>query len=227
MSWLDTFAEIRETDWSKVPAPQREAKANEVVTITSYASAASMAVPVPFVDLALLMPIHSAMVMTVGKIYGRALSSTEAKRVAMELGAVAGMTLAGHAAITALKKLIPIAGWALAAASAGSSFAITWGFGQLTIEYFEHPELSRDDLSKIFKDAMAEGAKVFSKDAFDRFRAEDHEEVEDPAEAVVDRAASGPEAPAPAAETSRGASAPEPEEDGPKRESMRPKKRSL
>ena len=38
MSWLDTFSEIRSTDWSKEPEPEREKKAREVVTITAYAS---------------------------------------------------------------------------------------------------------------------------------------------------------------------------------------------
>ena len=219
MSWLDTFAAIRETDWSKVPEPERETQAREVVTITAYGSAASSAVLVPFVDLALLLPIHTAMVMTVGSIYGRKLSSAEAKRVAVELGAIAGVTLAGHAALSLVKKLIPGLGWVTALATAASSFAITWGFGQLTVAYFKHPELSREDLTKVFKDAMAEGANLFSKDAFDRFRSEHADEVPQP-EPEAEPEAAAPEA----------SDAPEPEaspEDHEKAESMRPKKRSL
>lgn len=221
MSWLDTLAEIRERDWDKVPEPEREDAAKEVITIASYGSAASSAVPVPFVDIALLLPIHTVMVMTVGAIFGRSLTKTEAKRVAVELGAIAGVTLAGHAAITALKKLIPGVGLVTAVASAASSFAITYGFGQLTLSYFKHPELSREDLAKIFKEAMAEGGKLFSTDAFDAFRSENPDEA--PKEP-----ASGPEAPAERAEAKTEAAEPEPtEEQVEKRESMRPKKRSL
>ena len=106
MSWLDTFTEIRSTDWTQVPQPEQDKKAREVVTITSYASAAAAMVPVPLVDLALLLPFHSAMVMTVGHVLGRSVSEAEAKRVALELGAVAGVTVAARAGLTALKKLV-------------------------------------------------------------------------------------------------------------------------
>ncbi|MEQ8272997.1 MAG: DUF697 domain-containing protein [Deltaproteobacteria bacterium] len=225
MSWLDTFAEIRERDWSKASDEERSVKGGEVVAIAAYASAASQAVPVPLVDLALLLPIHTTMVMTVGKIFGRDLSATEAKRVAVELGAIGGLTLAGHVAISALKNLLPPAKWVLTAASAASSFAITWGFGQLTIAYFERPELSREDLSKIFKDAMAEGSKVFSKEAFDRFREEQDEQVEDPAEAVETRSGDSDQE-APAAKKADPSKPSEPA-DPSTRESMRPKKRSM
>ena len=168
MSWLDRFSDIRSRDWSEVPAPEREAMAREVVQMTAYASAAASVVPVPFVDLALLLPFHTAMVMTVGHVYGRTLTDAEAKRVALELGAIAGVTLAGRAAVSVLKKLVlPGIGGLLAAPA---SFGVTWAFGRLTIAYFADPDLSREDLTSVFKDAMKEGTKHFSKEAFDRFR---------------------------------------------------------
>lgn len=136
--------------------------------MTAYASAAATAVPVPFTDLALLLPFHTAMVMTVGHVLGRTLNDAEAKQVALELGAVAGLTLAGKVAIGVLKKfLLPGLGGFLAAPA---SFAVTWAFGRLTMAYFKNPEQSREDLNTVFKDAMREGAKHFSKEAFDRFR---------------------------------------------------------
>ena len=136
--------------------------------ITAYASAAAAVVPVPFTDLALLLPFHSAMVLTVGHCLGRKLTDAEAKRVAIELGTIAGATIAGRVAIGVLKKFVfPLVGGLLAAPA---SFAVTWAFGRLTIAYFRDPNLSRDDLNSIFKDAMKEGSKNFSKEAFDRFR---------------------------------------------------------
>ena len=168
MSWLDRFEEIRSRDWSQAPAPDREEMAREVVQMTAYASAAASVVPVPLVDLALLLPFHTTMVMTVGHVFGRNLTDAEAKRVAVELGAIAGVTLAGRAAISVLKKLVlPGIGGLLAAPA---SFAVTWAFGRLTIAYFKDPDQSREVLNSIFKDAMKEGTKHFSKEAFDRFR---------------------------------------------------------
>lgn len=173
MSWLDTFKEIRSTDWSQVAEPARDAKAREVVTITAYASAAAAMVPVPFLDLALLLPFHSAMVMTVGHVLGRSITEAEAKRVALELGAVAGVTVAARAGLTALKKLVlPGIGGVLAAPA---SFAATWALGRVTIAYFHNPELSREELRTVFKDAFSEAGEHFSRETLERFRKNDAE----------------------------------------------------
>lgn len=210
MSWLDTLQKIRSTDWSQLPDPERQARAQDVVLMTAYASAATSVVPLPLLDLALLVPFHTAMVMTVGHVYGRPLTKTEASRVALELGAVTGVTFAGRAAITALKKiLLPGLGGVVAAPA---SFALTWAFGQLAIEYFKHPELSKDQLKQVFERAMKDATKVFSKEAFDKFRTQNP----DPTPPTDGSQA---EAPAPA---------PGPDPETPtKSDSMRPKKRSL
>lgn len=179
MTWLDTLAEIRKTDWSRVPEPERDATAREVIQIASYAAAGAAVVPVPFIDIALLLPVHTAMVMTVGHVHGRNLSDAEAKRVALELGAVAGVTLAGRAALSALKKVIlPGFGGVLAAPAA---FAVTWALGLVSNAYFKDPSLSRDDLKQVFKDAFKEGKASYSKEEMEEF--EEQTEAAAPQEA--------------------------------------------
>ncbi|MCA9550637.1 MAG: DUF697 domain-containing protein [Myxococcales bacterium] len=256
MSWLDTLSEIRSTDWSKVPEPERERKAAEVVTITSYASAAASGaasvVPVPAIDMALLFPIQTAMVMTVGHVLGRPLTEAEAKRVAVELGAVAGVTIAAHFGLNALKKLaLPFFGGLLAAPAAiAGSFAVTWALGRVTIAYFKDPELSREELKTVFKDAFKEAGDHFSKEAFERFRkgegADDEVEVQaDPPEhAPASKPEPGPKAgPAPKPEAPKAPpqkaeaapkaepaprATPEGEAEAPLRsDSVRPKKRTM
>lgn len=168
MSWLDRLAEIRDRDWSEAEPDERLAKAREVVQFSSYAASAAAVVPVPMAELALLLPIHTAMVMTIGHVFGRPIPRTEAARVAVELGAIAGLTLASTAALSALRKLfLPGIGSVLAAPA---SFALTYGLGRVAIEYFETPGLSRERLRTVFKEAMAEGRKVFSKERLDEFR---------------------------------------------------------
>lgn len=142
MSWLDTLEEIRKTDWSSASGTERIEKAHEVINISAYAGALVSLVPVPLSDLVLLLPVHTAMVMTVGHVFGRKLTDAEARRVALELGAVAGLTFAGGAAISALRKLLlPAIGGLL---SVPATFALTWGLGRVAVEYFQNPSLSTD-----------------------------------------------------------------------------------
>jgi uncharacterized protein (DUF697 family) len=219
MSWLDTFAEIRSRDWSQEPESARESTAREVVTISAYAGAAAAVVPVPLVDLALLLPFHSAMVMTIGHVYGRPVTKAEAKRVALELGAVAGVTFAGRAALTALKKLLlPGLGGMLAAPA---SFAITWGFGQLVIAYFKDPGLSQEELKKVFRRGIDDAAQVFSAEAFERWR----EQMKSSGGAAPEESADAADA-KPAAEPSTAEPASSRQGDEP-RDPLRPRKRSL
>jgi uncharacterized protein (DUF697 family) len=169
MSWLDTFSEIRSRDWSAAPAAERASTAREVVTVAAYTSAASAALPLPLVDLALMLPVHSAMVMTVGHVLGRPVTQAEARRVAVELGAVAGATLAGRAAVSALKKLaLPLVGGVIAAPA---SFGITWGFGMLAIAYFEDTSRAPEELRRIFRQGVEDASSVFTREGFERWRA--------------------------------------------------------
>lgn len=227
MSWLDTLAEIRKTDWNSVPEAEREAASREVVQIASYAAAAAAVVPIPLVDTALLLPIHTTLVMTIGHIHGRNLSDAEAKRVALEIGAVAGVTMAGRAALSALKKiLLPGIGGVLAAPAA---FAVTWALGFVSNAYFKDPSLSREDLKKMFSQAFREGKASYSDDKRADMEAEGEvgvdvevEEVEPSAPAepvdaeVVDVDSSEPNQPSGTEATG--------EREGP---TVRPKKRSL
>src|SRR5688572_20051600 len=168
MSWLDTLAEIRKKNWSDASDEDRLRGAKDVVMMSSYAGAAASVVPIPLAEMAILIPIHTTMVMTIGHIYGRPVTKTEAKRVVVELGAVAGLSLAARAAVSALKKLVmPALGGVIAAPV---TFAVTWGLGRVSIAYFQNPHLSRDELKKIFQDAVKEGKEAFSMETLERFR---------------------------------------------------------
>ncbi|MGF1510378.1 MAG: DUF697 domain-containing protein [Myxococcota bacterium] len=192
MSWLDQLAEIRETNWADATPEARGSKAEEVTVISSYAAAAAAVVPVPLAELALLLPIHTAMVMTVGHIYGRSISRAEAARVAAELGAIAGVTFAGTAALSALRKLVlPGLGGILAAPA---SFALTWALGQVAMEYFKNPSLSQEHLKNVFAEAMKEGRKVFSRENLDKFRSR-YGDGEDVSRAAEEASGTGPDAP--------------------------------
>lgn len=164
MSWLDTLEDIRKKDFSKVPAAQRDKAARDVVNMCSYGCAVVAVSPIPFSDAVLSLPMQSAMVMTVGHVYGRKVTQADAKSLIVELGAVAG---AGMLARQGIKALLPMVGALLTVPAA---FAMNWAIGRAAMEYFKDPSMPTAQLRKVYAAAREEGAKLFSKERFEAFR---------------------------------------------------------
>lgn len=164
MSWLDTLEDIRKKDFAKVPAAKRDKAARDVVNMASYACAVVAVSPVPFSDAVLMVPVQSAMVMTVGHVYGRKVTQADAKDLVLELGTTVGV---GILARQGIKALLPVVGALLTVPAA---FAMNWAIGRVAMEYFKTPGLPRDQLKKIYESAKEEGAKLFSRERFDAFR---------------------------------------------------------
>lgn len=189
MSWLDTLDDIRTRDFSKVPEKKRDEAARDVINMCSYAAALVAISPLPLSDVVLTLPIQTGMVMTVGHIYGRKVTKATARDLILELGTVAGVGLLARQGI---KALIPVFGAILTVAPA---FAANWAMGRVAMEYFKNPELSREAMKEVFRQARQEGGSLFSKDAFDRFRKQNQNSVEDVAKAEQEQEQD--EAPAP------------------------------
>ncbi|MBL8916946.1 MAG: SCP2 sterol-binding domain-containing protein [Archangium sp.] len=164
MSWLDTLEDIRKKDFSKVPMAQRDAAARDVVNMASYACAVVAISPIPFSDAVLMLPVQSAMVVTVGHVYGRKVTEADAKSLIVELAATAGL---GMLARQGIKAILPVFGALLTVPAA---FAMNWGIGRVAMEYFRNPGMPREQLKKIYEAAKEEGAGLFSKERFDMFR---------------------------------------------------------
>lgn len=164
MSWLDTLEDIRKRDFTKVPLEKRDAAARDVVNMASYACAVVAVSPVPFSDAVLMLPVQSAMVVTVGHVYGRKVTEADAKSLIVELAATAGL---GMLARQGIKAILPVFGALLTVPAA---FAMNWGIGRVAMEYFRNPGLPKDQLKKIYEAAQREGQSMFSKERFDMFR---------------------------------------------------------
>jgi uncharacterized protein (DUF697 family) len=164
MSWLDTLDDIRKKDFAKVPMKERDKAARDVINMASYGCAVVAVSPMPFSDVVLSLPMQSAMVMTVGHIYGRKVTQADAKDLVLELGTVVG---AGMLARQGIKALLPVVGALLTVPAA---FAMNWGIGRVAMEYFKNPGLPKDQLKKVFDAAKKEGSSLFSKERFDAFR---------------------------------------------------------
>ncbi len=164
MSWLDTLEDIRKKDFSKAPAKDRDRAARDVVNLCSYSCAAIAVSPIPFSDAVLSFPIQSAMVVTVGHIYGRKVTTADAKDLILELGASAGFSLLARQGI---KALLPIIGPLLTIPAA---FATNWAMGRVAIEYFRVPGTSSERLKQVYREAKKEASGLFTRDKLDIFR---------------------------------------------------------
>ena len=164
MSWLDTLEAIRTKDFTKASTKDRDKAARDVINLCSYGCAVVAVSPIPFSDAIVMLPIQSAMVITVGHIYGRKLTSADAKDLVLELGATAGF---GMLARQGIKALLPFVGALLTIPAA---FAANWAMGRVAIEYFRAPGASKDRLKQVYQEAKAEAASLFSKESFERFR---------------------------------------------------------
>ena len=164
MSWLDTLEDIRKKDFSKTPMAKRDEAARDVINMASYACAVVAVSPIPFSDAVLMLPVQSAMVVTVGHIYGRKVTEADAKSLIIELAATAGL---GMLARQGIKAILPIFG---ALITVPAAFAMNWGIGRVAMEYFRVPGMPREQLKKIYEAAKQEGSSMFSRERFDMFR---------------------------------------------------------
>jgi uncharacterized protein (DUF697 family) len=164
MSWLDTLEDIRKKDFSSATNDERDKAGKDVINMASYACAVVAVSPIPFSDAVLSLPMQSAMVVTLGHIFGRKLTSADAKDLVLELGTTAGLGLLARQGI---KALLPVVGALLTVPAA---FAANWGIGRVAMEYFKNPGMTKDQFKKVYESAKDEGSKLFSKERFDAFR---------------------------------------------------------
>jgi uncharacterized protein (DUF697 family) len=164
MSWLDTLEEIRTRDFAQAPMADRERASREVINICSYAAAVASVSPLPFSDALLTLPIQSAMVLTLGHIYGRKLEPEKTRELIVEIGAASG---AGFLARQGVKALLPVAG---ALFTVPAAFAANWAIGRATLTYFQDPTMTREALRQAYHSAVREGRALFSRERFAEFR---------------------------------------------------------
>lgn len=132
-------------------ASNKRELAEDTIMNFSLWAAAIVLVPIPFCDLVLLMPIQSAMVIAIGKVYG--VNETPERILAIIAGSC-GASVFGQLTAVFLSNLIPIIG---SLVSAPFIFGWTYGLGKVAIRYFESEgQASESELKSIFKQASKE-----------------------------------------------------------------------
>lgn len=128
--------------------------------ILGYSSLAATAgaIPVPFVDLALLPPIQARMIHALARLYGQPLSGQRF----LELAGTVGLGLLARQAARELVKFIPVVGSAAGGALAGAS---TYALGRAFCEYFQRAldghVPSAGQLRKLYAEQMGAAERVW------------------------------------------------------------------
>lgn len=187
MGWMDSLNAAAKKG-EKVAPNERDTIAQDLVTMSSFASAAVTYAPIPGADFILVTPIQASMVMAVGRVYGRKMSMDEAKHVLLELTSVCGVSLIAQKGFaTASKLLLPIVGGIVAGVLSGPwAFAVTYGMGKVAMNYFSDRHTTRESMKSVFDDAVSEGKKLFSKEKLEEFRKKQGRDVEDFAKREAD-----------------------------------------
>ncbi|QDS87671.1 hypothetical protein EC9_18500 [Rosistilla ulvae] len=138
---------------------KRQRRARWQVLASSSLAATAGAVPVPWVDIPVVLAIQSHLAMRLGKIYEQELTASHWAA----LSSAAGSRIATRMALREVLKLIP---WVGMAAGAASAFAFTYALGMSWDWYFANLRDGRtpstDKLREIFADELQRGHELWT-----------------------------------------------------------------
>lgn len=137
------------------PQTTRE-KARDIARSFSLWAAGIVLFPIPFSDLVLLMPIQTAMVISIGKAYG---VKDPPEKTLAHIAAACGASVFGQITTLFVSNLIPIIGKLV---SAPFVYGWTYGLGEVAIRYFESQgSMTGDEMKSLFKQVSKEATRGF------------------------------------------------------------------
>lgn len=139
------------------PVGARE-KARDIARSFAISAAGIVLVPLPFSDLVFLMPIQTAMVLSIGKAYN---VKDPPEKTLAHISAACGASVFGQITTLFVANLIPIIGKLI---SAPFVYGWTYGLGEVAIRYFEaQGELKGDELKAVFKKVSRDATRAFRR----------------------------------------------------------------
>jgi uncharacterized protein (DUF697 family) len=133
-------------------------KARDIARSFAISAAGIVLVPLPFSDLVFLMPIQTAMVLSIGKAYN---VKDPPEKTLAHISAACGASVFGQITTLFVANLIPIIGKLI---SAPFVYGWTYGLGEVAIRYFEaQGELQGDELKAVFKKVSRDATRAFRK----------------------------------------------------------------
>jgi len=145
MGTFETVARVMHGHFDDATDSEKLAAVRDVTVASSVAAAAIAVQPVPFLDVALLAPIHIAMVQAIGRVHGYKLDT----KSVVEMLATFGGSIVTRGVLGSVVKVIPVFGWA---ASASMAYAMTYAIGEASHAYFACGRgLSSSELQRLFR----------------------------------------------------------------------------
>jgi len=154
----------------KVNLKQKISRAHKVVAASAATAAGIGAVPIPFADAALLVPLQVAMLAKITTIFGLPTETALLSTIVSGSITGSGATMLGRAAVGGLLKLIPGAGSVVGGLVSGGTAAIlTTGFGEAYVaaltrlmeKYPDHAP-SASEIASTFRDMLSTQAKLLT-----------------------------------------------------------------
>jgi uncharacterized protein (DUF697 family) len=177
VGYLATIRRIRDRDFSRASAAERDQAARDVVGICSFACAGLVLQPIPGLEQAVL-PVQVGMVGALAHVHGQELGRKRALEVVLDLAAVTGASVVGRQALTTLAKFfLPGMGGVLAAPY---TFSVTWGTGYAARHYFRTGRARPDPaaIKRIFEEER-ERSRAHYTDARARAARPDRGDLDD------------------------------------------------
>jgi uncharacterized protein (DUF697 family) len=145
MGYVETIGRVMHVNFENASDSEKLSAVRDVTVVCSVAAAAIAIQPIPILDLALLAPVHIAMVQAIGQVHGHKLDV----KTDVEVMATFGGTIVTRGILGSVVKLIPVIGWA---ASASMAYAMTYAIGEVSHCYFKSGRgLSSAQLRSMFR----------------------------------------------------------------------------
>ena len=135
---------------------ERKKRADSIINLYTAAASTVAASPIPFSDIAILLPTQAAMIVHISSIYDLELSLESAKKLSLAFGAVVGVGFAARAVAANLVKIIPVVGSVAGGViNAGVAGTITKLMGEAYIAYLDdNAENLSEAVQKLSKDII-------------------------------------------------------------------------
>ena len=135
---------------------ERKKRADSIINLYTAAASTVAASPIPFSDIAILLPTQAAMIVHISSIYDLELSLESAKKLSLAFGAVVGVGFAARAVVANLVKIIPVVGSVAGGViNAGVAGTITKLMGEAYIAYLDdNAENLSEAVQKLSKDII-------------------------------------------------------------------------